>query len=71
MDKRIIKGLGIFLILIACIILLSMNNFIFPIIEDGSIDTGEYYLRIFINALRFIVLAIISSSIGIKLLFKD
>lgn len=71
MDKKVIKGLGIILILIACIILLSMNSFIFPMIEDGPIDTGEYYLRIFINALRFIVLAIISSSIGIKLLFKD
>ncbi len=70
MDKKIIKGLGIILILIAFILLLTMNSFIFPMIEDGPIDTGEYYLRIVINALRFIILAIISSSIGIKLLFK-
>jgi len=69
-DKKVIKGLGIILIFIACIILLSMNSFIFPKLEDGAIDTGEYYLKIFINALRFTVLAIISSSLGIKLLFK-
>jgi len=70
MDNKVIKGLGILFILIAFIILLTMNSFIFPLIEAGPIDTGEYYLKIIINALRFIILAIISSSIGIKLLFK-
>lgn len=40
-------------------------------IGNEPTDTGEYYLSVFVNALRFIVLAIILSSIGIKSLFKD
>jgi len=38
MKKKLLIGLGIFFIGIACIILLTMNSFIFPMLEDGPID---------------------------------
>ena len=44
MDRKVIKGLEIMLILMAGIILLNINSFIFPMIEDGPINTGEFYL---------------------------
>jgi len=71
MNKKVVKGLGIVLILVSMIILLTMNSFIIPFIEDGAIDTGEYYIKIIINGIRFIVLSITFSVIGIKMLFKD
>ena len=71
MEKKIIKILGTVLMLIGIIILLTMNNFVMPVIKNDSIDTGEYYIKMIINAGRYLVLSIILSSLGTKLLFNS
>lgn len=48
-----------------------MNNFITPIsTTEGEFDYGEFYIKILINALRYFLIAIIFSILGIKMLLK-
>lgn len=68
MTKRNRTILGVMFLVVAIILLLTMNQIVFPVI-NGSIDTGEYYIRIGINVLRYSLLSVILSVIGLKLCF--
>ncbi|MFL2116236.1 hypothetical protein ACEN4P_01240 [Marinilactibacillus psychrotolerans] len=48
---------------------MNLPNMIYPIIDDGGMDTTQYNLEVTINGIRYITLAVFSFVLGVKVLF--
>lgn len=48
---------------------LNLPNMIYPVIDDGGMDTTQYNLEVTINVIRYITLAVFSFVLGVKVLF--
>lgn len=69
--KKYQKILACVFILVAVLIMISLPELVYLTIDEGGVDTHQYFLEVILHIVRYVVLSIFSFILGIKLLHKD